>query len=106
MQIVSSTHSHLFFPKYSKNFCVLDKCFLTEHQEASCKSVSKLKGHLPCPFTGPKMFCAGPNFLSQPKNLSAYNATSKTFCAGTTTNFTECKSSFCLAQNVCDWYNM
>ena len=24
---------------------------------------------LPCPFTGPKMFCAGPNFLSQPKNL-------------------------------------
>ena len=22
---------------------------------------------MPCPFTGPKMFCAGPNFLSQPK---------------------------------------
>ena len=29
---------------------------------------------MPCPFTGPKMFCAGPNFLSQPKNLTAlYN---------------------------------
>ena len=24
---------------------------------------------MPRPFTGPKMFCAGPNFLSQPKNL-------------------------------------
>ena len=30
---------------------------------------------LPCPFTGPKMFCAGPNFLSQPKNLTAFSAT-------------------------------
>ena len=26
---------------------------------------------MPCPFTGPKMFCACPNFLSQPKNLTA-----------------------------------
>ena len=31
-----------------------------------------------CPFTGPKMFCAGPNFLSQPKNLTAFSASSKT----------------------------
>ena len=30
----------------------------------------------------------------------------KNFCAGTKTNFTECKSYFCLAQNVCDWHNM
>ena len=34
---------------------------------------------MPCPFTGRKMFCAGPNFLSQPKNLTAFSATSKTF---------------------------
>jgi hypothetical protein len=34
---------------------------------------------MPCPFTGPKMFCAGPNFLSQPKNLTAVCAFSKTF---------------------------
>ena len=33
----------------------------------------------PCPFTSPKMFCAGPNFLSQPKNLTAFSASSKTF---------------------------
>jgi hypothetical protein len=32
-----------------------------------------------CPFTGPKMFCAGPIFLSQPKNLTAFSASSKTF---------------------------
>ena len=24
---------------------------------------------MPCPFTGPKMFCAGPNILSQPKKF-------------------------------------
>ena len=34
---------------------------------------------MPCPFTGPKMFCAGPNFLSQLKNLTALSASSKTF---------------------------
>ena len=34
---------------------------------------------MPCPFTGPKIFCAGPNFLSQPKNLTAFSASSKTF---------------------------
>ena len=27
---------------------------------------------MPCPFTGHKMFCAGPNFLSLPKNLTAF----------------------------------
>ena len=27
---------------------------------------------MPCTFTGPKMFCAGPNFLSQHKNLTAF----------------------------------
>ena len=38
------------------------------------------KGSLmPCPFTSPKMLCAGPNFLSQPKNLTAFSASSKTF---------------------------
>ena len=34
---------------------------------------------MPCPFTGPKMFCAGSNFLSQPKHLTAFSASSKTF---------------------------
>ena len=34
---------------------------------------------MPCPFTGPKMFCASLNLLSQPKNLNAFSASSKTF---------------------------
>ena len=34
---------------------------------------------MPCPFTDRKMFCAGPNFLSQLKNLTAFCASSKTF---------------------------
>jgi hypothetical protein len=32
-----------------------------------------------CPLTGRKMFCSGPNFFSQPKNLTAFSASSKTF---------------------------
>ena len=32
-----------------------------------------------CPFTGPKMFCAGPKFFSQSKNFTAFSASSKTF---------------------------
>ena len=34
---------------------------------------------MPCPFAGPKMFSAGPIYLSQPKNLTAFSASSKTF---------------------------
>ena len=51
---------------------------------------------MPYPFTGPKMFCTGP--------VPKFDF--KTFCAGTKTNFTECKLSFCLPQNVCDCHNM
>ena len=36
---------------------------------------------MPCLFTNPKMFPAGPNFWSQPRNLTAYSASSKTFVA-------------------------
>ena len=42
---------------------------------------------LPCPFTGPKIICAGPNVLSQPKNLTAFSASSKTFVPAQKTNF-------------------
>ena len=58
---------------------------------------------MPCPFTGPKMFCAGPNFLSQPKNLTVFSASPKTFVSAKKTNFTDCKLSFGLAQKVLDW---
>ena len=39
----------------------------------------KLILQMPCPFTSPKMFCAGPNFLCQSKNLIAFSASSRTF---------------------------
>ena len=32
-----------------------------------------------CPITGPNIFIAGPNFLSQPKNLTAFSVSWKTF---------------------------
>ena len=34
---------------------------------------------MPCPFPGPQMFFAGPNFLNQPKILAAFSDSSKTF---------------------------
>ena len=34
---------------------------------------------MPCPFKGPKMFCDGPNILSQPKHLTVFRVSSKTF---------------------------
>ena len=48
-------------------------------------------------FTGHKMFCAAPNFFRQPKNLTAFSASSKTFVQAQKINFTECKTSSCLA---------
>ena len=61
---------------------------------------------MPCPFTGSKMFFSGLNVLSHSKNLIAFSASSKTFEPAQKNNFTECKSSFGLAQNVCGWHNM
>ena len=34
---------------------------------------------MPCPFTGPKMFCAGPKFLCQNKKLFTYCGSHKNF---------------------------
>ena len=55
---------------------------------------------MPCPFTSPKMICAVSNILRQPKNLTAFSASSKTFVLAQKPCFTECKSSFYLAQYV------
>ena len=43
------------------------------------KRVLTTKTLMPSPFSGSKMFCASPNFLSRPKNLTAFSASSKTF---------------------------
>ena len=42
-------------------------------------NLKELERLIPCPSTGPKMFCAGRNFLSQPKTLVEFRASSKTF---------------------------
>ena len=39
----------------------------------------KMNVLMPCPFTGPKMFWAGPNFLCQTKNLFTYCGSHKHF---------------------------
>jgi hypothetical protein len=54
---------------------------------------------MPCPFTGRKMFCASPNFLSQPKNLTAFSASSKTFVLAQ-------KSILLNANHLFGWHKM
>ena len=82
------------FVKFSLSFLTVCKRFLylkinSYSIVTNCSiliSINKIKNILwkkrrfmPCPFTGLKMFCAGSNFLSQPKNLTAFSASSKTF---------------------------
>ena len=64
----------LWFSHYSIRFSILLR---NEYCEKFQQNL------MPCPLTGPKMFCAG-----------------------TKNNITECKSYFCLTQNVCDCHNM
>ena len=62
---------------------------------------------MPCPFTGRKMFCAGPNFLSQPKNLTAFSASSTTFVPAQKPIVLNANHLFgCAQQHVCDWHNI
>ena len=57
-------------------------------------------------------FCRSQNVLCRSKffvpaqKFDCAQCLFKNFCAGTKINFAECKSSFCLAQNVCDCHNM
>ena len=71
---------------------------------------------MPSPFTGPKMFCASLNFLSQPKKLTAFSVSSKNFVPAQKTillnashlfvwhkmfvTTTICKKKFGLAQKI------
>ena len=69
-----------------------------------------LSNIMPCPFTGHKMFCASPNVLSQPKNLTAFSASSKSFVPAQKTILLNANHLFvwdqAWAQNVCDCQNM
>jgi hypothetical protein len=59
--------------------------------------VEKYGRFMPCPFTGPKMFCAGQNVLSHSKNLIAFSAFSKTFVPAK-------KSILLYANHLLFWY--
>ena len=56
--------------------------------------VPKTNVVMPCPSTGSKMLCAGPNSLSQSKHLIAFSASSKTFVAA------QCKNQICLMEII------
>ena len=45
--------------------------------------VSQTYLFMPCPFTGPKMFWAGPNFMCQTKKCIIFAFIKIGFCAGT-----------------------
>ena len=55
---------------------------------------------MPFPYTGPNMFFASANFLSQPKNLTAFIASSKTFVPAQKQFY---GLSFYRSQNVLCW---
>ena len=46
----------------------------SEHRERLISFKVYFYSYLPCPFTGRKMFCAGPNFLCQSTNSSIYKS--------------------------------
>ena len=59
---------------------------------------------MPCPLTGPKIFCAGPNFFSQPK-IYLHILPVKTFFARQkddlhSVKFLGCLKRFGLAQSI------
>ena len=47
-------------------------CFFVTHSPQKRAAVFMNFFLMPCPFAGPKIFCASPNFLIQPKNLTAF----------------------------------
>ena len=95
-----TTFEILFRAKICHNFrCFFEK-FKTKEAQALMTWIHRL---MPCPFTGPKMFCASPNFLSQPKNLTAFSASTKT---GTKNNFTNALSFYRSQNFLCQTKNL
>ena len=54
---------------------------------------------MPCPFNGPKMFCAGPNVFSHSKNFYTYCCSHKHFCH-TKRWFAVSKIGFCASTKL------
>ena len=70
----------VFFRVFNEQCHIVDSRMWASEKDLPVSSLSRrLRRLITCPFTGPKMFCADPNFLSLPKNLAAFSATSKTF---------------------------
>ena len=69
-QLISSSFADETLAARFFNFCLL----------FSCNSIKcTLKKYMPCPFTGRKMFCAGPNFLCRTRKLLTFCASHKHF---------------------------
>ena len=64
----------------SVNYCHENrpKVSQTAINSVKCAKTSK-KSQMPCPSTGPKMFCAGQNFLNQSKHSIVLSVSSKPF---------------------------
>ena len=60
--------------KFASNMELHRSDFSTNSTDSSMTQIV-----MPCPFTGPKMFCASPNFLCRTKNLFTYCASHKHF---------------------------
>ena len=58
------------------------------------------KKQMPCPFTGHKMFCVGPNFLCRTKNSFTYCASHKHFVPDKKDDLHSVKVGFCAGTKV------
>ena len=67
-----------FLTKICFTYCAGPKLFVPDQKIIFIYALS-FYSLLPCPFTGLKMFWAGPNFLCQTKNLFTYCASHKHF---------------------------
>ena len=97
---------HLVFriPNRNPNFhvCFISYCCACQQYCLSILSnMEKLRRK-----TNAWSFYRSQTVLCWSKNLTAFSASSKTFVPAQRPIFTECKSPFCLAQNVCDCHNM
>ena len=100
-------HSLMFKRYFSFNFLLLFKIFWKYHknEKRPCGLYKgSLVSFLPCPFTGPKMFWAGPNFLHQTKKNIYILWQSQTFSARQKDDLHSVKLVYVPAQKVLKWH--
>ena len=106
------TQFHLKLSTYRENNGVLKYGTLFDffrlRNDVEFCIIGEVVDGIPCPVTGPKLFCACQNFMSQHKNLTPFSASSKTFVLAQKTillnaNLSVCYKMFVTA-TICKYF--